>query len=258
MDGQTIQFKAESLHQQVSDDLLEQIENGTLKPGEPLMTEFELCREYGVSRITVRRAVATLVERGLVVRQRGVGSFVTGRESKLREFNLVGFLEDRLEFTHQLLLNEIEEADEEGGVALGLLAGDKVRHIRTIVHNEGEAFTVVDAYTKDGSGEGAGEEDFTTSLPSAQRLGRRLGRRIVRATQVLDAVAADALASEHLSISLGSPMIRSRRIYYSAGDEPIQYLIVRYHPDRYRFTVDLVPRGGSVIFQKIPPTPKYV
>ena len=252
MDGHAIHISPTSLHEQVTQDLLARIQGGQLRPGEPLPTEAELCREYGVSRITIRRAVAVLVERRLVTRRRGVGSFVTGRPPDLREFHLVGFLDDKLAFAHQMLLNAVDHADERIAAALGVEPGSPVRHIRTVVHRDGEPFTVTDAYTADLPGRRVSEADFAAHVPSVQKLGERLGRRITRAEQELDAVAADALVAQHLEVARGTPVIRARRVYYSAGDQPIQYLVVRYHPDRYRFVVDLVPRAGTTAFATLP------
>ncbi len=66
-------------------------------------------------------------------------------------------------------------------------------------------------------------------------MGKRLGRRIPRAEQELDA-----------------PVIRARRVYYTAGDKPTQYLVGRYHPDRHRFIVDLMPRAGTTTVEAVP------
>lgn len=252
MDGHAIHISPSSLHEQVTNDLLARIQGGQLRPGEPMPTEAGLCREYGVSRITVRRAVAVLVERGLVVRRRGVGSFVTGRPAELREFHLVGFLDDKLAFAHQMLLNAVDHADERIAAALGLEPGSPVRHIRTVVHRDGEPFTVTDAYTADLPDRRVSEADFAAPVPSVHKMGERMGRRVTRAEQELDAVAADPVAAQHLGVAVGTPVIRARRVYYSAGDQPIQYLIVRYHPDRYRFVVDLVPRAGTTAYEALP------
>jgi GntR family transcriptional regulator len=248
MDGHVLHISPSSLHQQVTADLLTRIEAGQLRPGEKMPTEIALCREYGVSRITVRRAVAVLVERGLVTRQRGVGSFVTGRAPDLREFHLTGFLDDKLAFAHRMLCNVVERADARIAAALALPVGSTVRRISSLVHRDGEPFTVVDAYTADTPELRAAVADFAEAVPSVHAMGRRLGRRITRAEQELDAVAADALTARHLGVPRRTPVIRARRIYYASGDQPIQYLVVRYHPDRYRFIVDLVPRSGTTAF----------
>jgi DNA-binding GntR family transcriptional regulator len=247
-----IQTSSTSLHQQVTNDLLARIQSGHFQPGEAIPTEVELCREYGVSRITIRRAVAELVARRLITRRRGVGSFVTGRSADLREFHLVGFLDDKLEFDHQMICNAVEHADERIAAALGLEPGSPVRHICTVVHRDGEPFTVADAFTADLPDRRVDELDFATRVPVAQKMGQRLGCQISRAEQELDALPADAAVAKHLGIARGTPIIRARRVYYSAGDTPIQYLVVRYHPDRYRFVVDLVPRAGTTAFAELP------
>ncbi len=246
------QISSPSLHQQVTNDLLGRIQSGHFQPGDAIPTEAELCREYGVSRITVRRAVAELVARRLITRRRGVGSFVTGRSADLREFHLVGFLDDKLEFDHQMIRNAVEHADERIAAALGLEPGSPVRHIRTVVHRDSEPFTVADAYTADLPDRRVSAVDFTARVPVAQKMGQRLGCQISRAEQELDALPADAVVAKHLGVARGTPVIRARRVYYSAGDNPIQYLVVRYHPDRYRFVVDLVPRAGTTAFAALP------
>ena len=69
-------MKEKSLYQMVENDLASKILNGTLEAGSQLMPENQLTEHYGVSRITIRNAMVNLVERGLVERVRGRGSFV--------------------------------------------------------------------------------------------------------------------------------------------------------------------------------------
>lgn len=65
------------LYVQLMDEVEENIKNGVYKPGEKIMTEAEMAKEYGVSLITVRKAIGSLMEKGLVVRKQGKGTFVT-------------------------------------------------------------------------------------------------------------------------------------------------------------------------------------
>lgn len=232
----------------MTNDLLARIQGGQFQPGDAIPTEAELCQHYGVSRITIRRAVAELVARRLVTRRRGVGSFVTGRPADLREFHLVGFLDETLAFDQDIVCNEAASATTRVASALGIEPGGAVRHIRTIVHRNKEPFTVTDLYTADLPDRRVSEVDFAPGEPVAQQMGRRLGCQVSRAEQELDAVAADAAIAAHLGIPRGTPIVRARRTYYAAGDKPIQHLTVQYHPDRYRFVVDLVPRTGTAAF----------
>jgi GntR family transcriptional regulator len=64
------------LHRQLYLVLHDEIDRGVLAPGDALPTEQTLCDQFGVSRITVRRALADLAEQGYIERRHGVGSFV--------------------------------------------------------------------------------------------------------------------------------------------------------------------------------------
>ncbi len=70
------------LYQQLSDEIKTQIHEGKLKSGDRLMTEAELSQQYGISRITVRKAIELLVDEGYVMRKQGIGTFIA--EKKLR------------------------------------------------------------------------------------------------------------------------------------------------------------------------------
>lgn len=63
-------------YQEIANDLRSQIQSGVYKSGEQLALEREMCEHYGVSRITIKKAVDQLVKEGLVVKRRGSGTFV--------------------------------------------------------------------------------------------------------------------------------------------------------------------------------------
>src|SRR3984957_967527 len=73
------------LHRQLFLVLHDEILRGAMAPGDTLPTEQALCDQFGVSRITVRRALADLAEQGYIERRQGVGSFVRqhGRSDEL-------------------------------------------------------------------------------------------------------------------------------------------------------------------------------
>lgn len=66
---------ARALHEQLSDRLRQELQS-TYGPGDRIPTEDEICRSYGLSRVTVRRAIQTLVEGGLLLRRQGKGTFL--------------------------------------------------------------------------------------------------------------------------------------------------------------------------------------
>lgn len=67
------------LWQQVANDIAADIDSGTLASGAKMATEIELSHQYGVARVTVRRAIQDLAERGLVTVLHGRGTFVAER-----------------------------------------------------------------------------------------------------------------------------------------------------------------------------------
>ena len=64
------------LHYQIRESLLESIRTGRLKVRDPILTELELCKNFGLSRTPVRQALGDLVKDGILYRERGKGTFV--------------------------------------------------------------------------------------------------------------------------------------------------------------------------------------
>jgi GntR family transcriptional regulator len=249
MEGLEIKLGSGSLYEQVLEDLLTCIRRGDYKPGEMLPTEEELCRHYGVSRITIRRAMTELASQFLVVRKRGVGTVVTKRMADRRAFHFTGFLESRTTLKAQPLTSVAEPADQEVANMLRIKRGTSVRHISVVTRRNGEPFTYTDAFTVELRNHNSGAADYAGEETPGYAYGLRLGRRIERAEQEMDATAVDVVAAQHLGIAASTPVLRARRVYLDASGEPIRYVIVRYHPDRYRFIVDLKPSVGASVFE---------
>ena len=74
----------ELLYQTVENDILKKIVSGELPGGSQIPTETELCKQYKVSRITVRRAVQNLIDQSLLYRLRGKGTFVNPSKLTLK------------------------------------------------------------------------------------------------------------------------------------------------------------------------------
>src|SRR5688572_13433208 len=95
------------LYQQLADELLREIESGSLSPGQRLPSEPELSRRHRIGRPTVRQATELLVRRGLIERRRGAGTFVREAPRRVDLFSLGGtlssFREGGIELTTRLL-----------------------------------------------------------------------------------------------------------------------------------------------------------
>ena len=76
-------------YEAIARELREEIQQGKYTPGEQLALEKEMCQQYGVSRITIKRAVDELVKQGLVVKRRGSGTFVKSlKDEDVKELSM--------------------------------------------------------------------------------------------------------------------------------------------------------------------------
>ena len=69
-------------YEEIAEDIKNRIESGEYRPNDQLPLEKEMCEKYGVSRITIKKAMDKLVMRGLVVKRRGAGTFVKDIDDK--------------------------------------------------------------------------------------------------------------------------------------------------------------------------------
>jgi GntR family transcriptional regulator len=234
-----------NLYEQVRDSLLGRITGGEFKAGDKLPTEDLLCKEYGVSRITVRRAISELTAQMLISPRRGVGTVVMNRATGRRVFRLSGFFGQGSGFRVKKIASTTERATADVAKALRIGEGALVQHQRYIALHKNEPFTLTDAYEAEAAEpsrrQGKGKANGKSAPPPS--------RRVARAEQELIPALSDALSEKYLGYPAGRPMMEARRIVYASDGLPMHYLILRYHPDRYRFSVDMLPTKGTAIFE---------
>ena len=119
----------------VRDHLLALVAQG-LAPGTPVPSERELCESFGVSRMTVRQAIDTLVVDGVLERQQGRGTFVAPPKLDL-QVRLTSFSEEMrrrgMEPGAVFLTAETAPADGAVAEALEIGVGDDVHHLRRLL-----------------------------------------------------------------------------------------------------------------------------
>lgn len=231
----------DNLYEQVRDSLLSRITGGEFKVGDKLPTEDLLCKEYGVSRITVRRAISELTAQMLISPRRGIGTVVMKRGTDRRVFRLTGFFGQGSGFRVKKIVGMTEAATADVAKALRIDEGALVQHQRYIALHKNEPFTLTDSY------------EAVVHEPSERKSKRPseapASRRVARAEQQLIPTISDALSEKYLGHPAGRPMMEARRIVYASDGLPLHYLILRYHPDRYRFSVDMLPSKRMTIFE---------
>jgi DNA-binding GntR family transcriptional regulator len=228
------------LYFQVAQHLEAAIERGDLRVGDRLENEVTLSERWGLSRPTVRQAIGDLVDKGLLVRTRGVGTQVVRRRVQ-RQVQLTSLFEDLRSSGQQpttsVLVLERAPADDEIAEHLGLPSGSEVVHIERVRRARGVPLAVLRNWlpvTVAGSIERAALEEH-----GLYECLRTVGAHVHSAQQRIGARAASAAEARLLEVRRGAPLLTMER---SASDDrarPVEWGSHVYDARAYSFTVNL-------------------
>jgi DNA-binding GntR family transcriptional regulator len=227
------------LYFQVATRMQEQIENGRLPVGGRLENEVELADRLGVSRPTMRKAIAYLVERGMLVRRRGVGTQIV--HPKVRRPVELTSLWDDLAKTGRAPRTEVRSlevgpASESVAATLGLPVGLEVTTVERIRYAGDEPLAIMHNVVP---------VDVVRLDPDElQRRGlyellRAAGRMPRMASQVVGAKAASAAEARLLGDARGAPMLTMTRTAWDEGGRVVEYGSHVYRANRYSFELTL-------------------
>lgn len=235
------------LYFQVEQQLRAQIETGQFAPGEMLPTEAQLCERFGVSRITIGKALTALERDWLITRRQGVGTFVADIRKPGKSVTLVGSLDEMLaparNVSKKLLRRGIVKSPGTVAAALSLEAEAKVYCFEALFSSGGDPYAFSRQYVPVAIGEALVEKSIDVpDIPSIETVATA---RIERARQFIKPVAADAICAKHLGLKRASPILEVTRTFYRANDLALNTSVVFFHPDRYRYEVELMTRGNG-------------
>jgi len=224
------------LYMQLQATIRSAIESGELKPRDAIPGERDLCAHYGISRITVRKAVVGLVDEGLLERMHGSGTYVAVRIEK--QFSLLSsFSEDmaaRGKKVHARWLGrENTTATPEEALAFGSRLGANVyRFTRVRFADDALAYEIstVPHFAL------ANEHSLTTSLYGALR---ETGNRPVRALQRLRAVQLNAIQANELAVPENATALFIERRGFNAKGQMVELSKSWYRGDSYDFVAEL-------------------
>jgi GntR family transcriptional regulator len=233
--------KAIPLYYQLETILRKKITSGDYSPDTPLPSEDALAEEYEVSRITVRQALSSLEQDGLVIRQRGKGTFVSEKADTLELPRFTGSIEDLILMGKRTKTKVIESSwiDPSDIIRERLKVKDgKVLRIEKIRYIEGDPFSHVFNYLPPELGNKL-PIDLVKSKPMLMILEDELGVRANEAEQSVEATIADATDASLLDIRVGDPLLKAERTVYDIKGNPVEYVSVVYRADKYAFTMKL-------------------
>lgn len=230
------------LYFQVARQIESAIERGELAPGHRLDNEILLADQLGLSRPTMRRAIQELVDKGLLVRKRGVGTQVVHGQVK-RTVALTSLYDD-LSRTQQvpttrLLTHEVVDADDEVASALGLAPRTPVLHVERLRFARGEPLSILRNWLPTDVAS-FGREDLEQH--GLYDLLRRRGAHLRVAKQRIGARSASAREARLLGERRGAPLLTMERTAYDDSGRAIEQGTHVYRADRYSFEITLVDR----------------
>jgi GntR family transcriptional regulator len=227
-------------HEEIAEELRRAIDREDYAVGSLLPAETELAARYGVSRGTVRQAVAALTAEGLIGSRQGARRVVlAGRRSQsfaeLRSFAQWARAMGR-EATGHVVASEHRPATAEDSVRLQLGAGTRVLHVLRIRGLDGEPVLLERTVYADWIAPAV--ERIEPECPSVtQRLLEDEGLVFAYGEHMIDAVAAGARDAELLGVRRTSPLLRVRRVTTTREGRPVEWSDDRYRSDAVSFSV---------------------
>ena len=213
------------------------IQSGHLAPGHALPSERDLCRQLALSRVTVRKAIAGLVEDGVLVQRHGAGTFVA--ERIVKSFSkLTGFTDDLrargLKPRVKFLQRELGEVSPEESLALHLSPGTAVVRLRRLRFADDKPLALETTVVPQ------------SILPDPQLVKlslydalEKLGCRPTRALQRLRAVALDADQARLLQLPEREPALSIERRAFLDDGRVVEFTASLYRGDAYDFVAEL-------------------
>jgi DNA-binding GntR family transcriptional regulator len=224
----------------VAQALEEEIRSGRLGPGSALPPEPELARNLAISRQTVRHALKDLTGRGLLIRRRGVGTFVTGSaiehplgrlSSFVRTLSIEGAPPDSKLLGIRLMID---------AVASPLLTGSAeglVCEISRLFRADGEPVVLERIYLTPEIGELLPSDRLATAVVD-EMLSNLAGIEVNNGEEVLQMARLNREEATMLEMSISAPVFLVTRTAFAA-DRPVELRRSLIRGDRARFRVAL-------------------
>lgn len=229
------------LYLRLAGRLRAEIAGGALLPGRALPSERDLSGRTGLSRVTVRKGIATLIAEGLLVRRAGSGTFVAPRiEAKGAQLSSFSdAARARGEAAQSIwVLKAIAEPTAEEAAALTLPAGAAVARLTRVRLADGEPLAIEHAVVPAVLlPDLAAVESLYAALEAA-------GARPASGTQRLRAALATPTEAGILGIAEHAAVLRIERCSLAIDGRPVELTRSVYRGDRYDFVTELTEPTG--------------
>ena len=231
------------LYQQIKALIVDSLQHGEWSPGEAIPSEIDLAARYKVSQGTVRKAIDELAADNLLVRRQGKGTFVATHNEDRVQFRFLRLLpEDGDAHPHVSRLLECRRLRAPAEIArqLDLKPADPVVLIKRLLQFDGETTVFDEIWLPGAVFRGLTAERLAEYKgPLYAMFETEFGTRMIRASEKIRAVAADAAVAELLNVAPGFPLLSVERVSYTYGDRPVEVRRGWYVTTGYYYQNDL-------------------
>ncbi|MCM2435806.1 GntR family transcriptional regulator [Agrobacterium rosae] len=226
------------------------IANGELKANDPFPTEDQISKTYGVSRMTVRLALAKLVNEGFIRRQQGVGSFVNPKglmrpdetQPVTRDMSDVKSTTNILEAAGKTVSTKVisfslGKPTQRIAEQLDIAESDMIFHFERVRFADEEPVVLEKIWVPERICSSLSQRDVEGSVYRV--LADRFGLNVTAAHQALRAEIADEELAAVLQVNIGSPIMRVAGVSYTETGAPVEVEESWFRSDMMEFIIEL-------------------
>jgi len=229
------------LHIQITNDLLTKLKYGELLPNSKIATENTLAKEYNVSRPTVRQALATIEQQGLIYRRQGSGTYLSDNILKFRKEQIrrskknIFMGEDR--FKVKVLKRNGAPASKAVANVLGIAPGDEIYFLQRIISVKGKQIAFFEDFMLPEYGALLKNEALEDNgVLNTLRFDHNV--KIEKLTHTISVKRADEKIWRALKIPPLNPMLAFDTVIFLSDGTPMELLQSYFVEDRYQYIVD--------------------
>ena len=227
-------------YEEIAEDIRSRILSGNYNPNEQLPLEKQMCESYGVSRITIKKAVDELVIQGLVIKRRGSGTFVKALdEDDVQELSLAkqfeGFSEaNKGKSVSSKIVNfEVIHPSEEIATKLKITCDDFVYYIIRTRYAGDEPHVIEYTYMPISLIPGIKNDILLNSVYGY--IEKKLKLKIKSAHRTIRAILPNELEQEWLKIESNFPILEVEQVGFLDNGQPFEYSRCHHRSDKIEF-----------------------
>jgi GntR family transcriptional regulator len=227
------------LHFQIEEQLREAIKNENFQNGEKLPNEMDLSKQLGISRNTLRQSINKLVYEGLLIRKKGVGTYVQKLGITSRASNWLSFSQEMKAMGIRAKDYELKISwvlpDDKLCIYFDIQPNTKLIRLERLRGSDKYPFVVFISYFNPRIGL-TGEEDF--SRPLYEILENDYNSIAKLSKEEISAISAPQDLADKLKLKKGDPLLKRKRFVYDPGNRPLEWNEGYYKADSFTYSLE--------------------